>query len=183
MANGKEMMSAMKASIKANYRQQAKQQKSDDIIEFIKTNWKLFTGRRSEMITAVQSLGSPGIPYSVDGLCDVLGIPVNVYFKRSPVKDIGAAVLDFQKSKLYEIFQKCYEAQRSNEYSGCSKVCLFVVAGQKSIVITNFPTDYIPGGVLCYLPMDGDDDIHIFKVADAPYRLPHLFQHDEETYD
>lgn len=29
MANGKEMMSAMKASIKANYRQQAKQQKSD----------------------------------------------------------------------------------------------------------------------------------------------------------
>ena len=175
MANGKEMMSAMKASIKANYRQQAKQQKSDDIIEFIKTNWKLFTARRSEMSTAVQSLGSPGIPYSVDGLCDVLGIPPNVYFKRSPVKDVGAAILDFPNTKLYDIFEKCAEANPDEQ------VCLFVVAGQKSICITNMPIQYPPDDVICYLP--ARDDIHIFKATEAMYRLPQLFEHDEETYD
>lgn len=179
MANGKEMMSAMKASIKANYRQQAKQQKSDDIIEFIKTNWKLFTARRSEMAAAVQSLGSPGIPYSVDGLCDVLGIPTNVYFKRSPVKDIGSAILGFQNNKLRDIFQKCLAVQDATE----KEICLFIVAGLKSICITNMATSYGDCGMLCYLPMGFENDIHIFKVADAPYRLPQLFQHDEETYD
>lgn len=178
MANGKEMMSAMKASIKANYRQQAKQQKSDDIIEFIKANWKLFTARRSEMAAAVQSLGSPGIPYSVDGLCDVLGIPDNVLFKRSPVKDVGNAVLNFPNTKLYEIFDKCYEAR------GQEEICLFIVAGKSSIVITNMPIQFPPDDMICYLPAGlGINDIQIFRAADAPYRLPHLFQHDEETYD
>ena len=175
------LMQAMRDNLKANYRQQAKQQKSDDIIEFIKANWKLFTASRGEMLTAVQSLGSSGsFPYSVDGLCDTLGIPSNVYFKRSPVKDVGNAILDFPKTKLYEIFQKCKQAQEDNEYNACKYICLFVVAGKKSICITDFPIEYPSDDIICYLP--ATDDIHIFKAADAMYRLPHLFKH-EENYD
>lgn len=172
------LMQAMRDNLKANYRQQAKQQKSDDIIEFIKTNWKLFTASRGEMLTAVQSLGSNGIPYSVDGLCDALGIPDNVLFKRSPVKDIGAAILDFRKNKLWDIFQKCLEVRGVTQ----KEICLFVVAGKKSICITNMATSYGDLGMLCYLPMGSENDIHIFKAADAPYRLPYLFKH-EENYD
>ena len=180
MASNKEMMSKMMSSIKANYKQQAKQQKSDDIIEFIKSNWKLFTARRSDMVTAVQSLGSPGVPYSVDGLCDVLGIPSNVLFKRSPVKDVGNAILDFPKTKLFELFRKCIEVRDVTD----QEICLFVVAGLKSIVITNMSTSYCCGGMLCYFPMGSrENDIHIFKAADAPYRMPQLFKHDEETYE
>ena len=171
------LMQAMRDNLKANYRQQAKQQKSDDIIEFIKTNWKLFAASRGEMLTAVQSLGSNGIPYSVDGRCDVLGIPDNVLFKRSPVKDVGAAILDFKKNKLWDIFQKCLEVRDVTQ----KEICLFVVAGLKSIAITNMQTQYT-GSMLCYLPMGGENDIHIFKAADAPYRLPYLFKH-EENYD
>lgn len=175
MSSRNEMIQTTMERIKRGYQQQAKQQKSDDIIEFIKTNWKLFTARRSEMTAAVQSLGSPGTPYSVDGLCDVLGIPPNVYFKRSPVKDVGAAILDFPNTKLYEIFEKCAEANPDEQ------VCLFVVAGKKSICITNMPIQYPPDDVICYLP--ARDDIHIFKASEAFYRLPQLFEHDEETYE
>lgn len=171
MSSRNEMIQTTMARIKRSYQQQAKQQKSDDIIEFIKTNWKLFTARRSEMTAAVQSLGSPGTPYSVDGLCDVLGIPPNVYFKRSPVKDVGAAILDFPKTKLYDIFEKCAEANPDEQ------VCLFIVAGQKSICITNMPIQYPPDDVICYLP--ARDDIHIFKATEAMYRLPQLFEHEE----
>jgi len=171
MSSRNEMIQTTIARIKRSYQQQSKQQKSDDIIEFIKTNWKLFTARRSEMTAAVQSLGSPGTPYSVDGLCDVLGIPPNVYFKRSPVKDVGAAILDFPHNKLYDIFEKCAEANPDEQ------VCLFVVAGQKSICITNMPIQYPPDDVICYLP--ARDDIHIFKATEAMYRLPQLFEHEE----
>lgn len=179
MSSRNEMIQTTIARIKRSYQQQAKQQKSDDIIEFIKTNWKLFTARRSEMAAAVQSLGSPGIPYSVDGLCDVLGIPTNVYFKRSPVKDIGAAILNFKSSKLMELFLKCTEAQNGND------VCMFVVAGKSSICVTDMQTNMEGGMMLIHLrpPIEFIQDIHIFTVADAPYRLPHLFQHDEENYE
>ena len=179
MSSRNEMIQTTMERIKRSYQQQAKQQKSDDIIEFIKSNWKLFTARRSDMVTAVQSLGSPGVPYSVDGLCDVLGIPSNVLFKRSPVKDVGNAILDFPKTKLFELFRKCIEVRDVTE----QEICLFVVAGLKSIVITNMSTSYC-GGMMCYLPTGShESDIHIFKAADAPYRLPQLFKHDEETYE
>ena len=177
MADRKEMMEAMRARLKADYRQQANQQKSDDIIEFIKSNWKFFVSRRGEMTTAVQSLGTPGHPYSVDGLCDVLGVPTNVLFKRSPVKDVGAAILDFPNSQLWKLFMKCSEAVGE-------EICLFVVAGTKSICITDMQTRMESGTMLIhFVPVvDSVQDIHIFKVKEAPERLPNLFNH-EENYE
>lgn len=178
MPDRREMMVAMRERMQANYRQQAKQQKSDDIIEFIKSNWKFFVSRRGEMTTAVQSLGTSGQPYSVDGLCDVLGVPTNVLFKRSPVKDIGAAMLDFPNSQLWKLFMKCSEAVGS-------EICLFIVAGTKSICITDMQTRMEPGTMLIHFvpAIESVQDIHIFKAKEAPERLPNLFNHQEDNYE
>ena len=169
-----EMVAAMQASMKT----QRAQQKSEDIIHFIRDNWRLFCKSKGQMQEYVRQLGTPGVPYSVDSLCDMLGVPDNVYFKRAPVKDIGNAVLNFQNTKLYNIYQKCSEAQNERD------VCIFVVAGKSSIVITDMPTQFPPDDMICYMPNGGSkNDIQIFRASDASYRLPNLFENDEESYE
>lgn len=161
------------ASMSVAYAQQKKQQKSDEIIEFIKEHWNFFCGRRSDMKNAVDMLGSQ-VEHTVDALCDQLGIPSNVYFKRSPVVDVSGAILNFENSKLMELFVKCCSMSPRGE------ACLFVVAGKKSIVITNMQTTFYPGALIMYFKSLGEmPDIHIFSVNDAPKRMPNLFDHQE----
>ena len=153
--------------IGAAYKQQKRQQKSDDIIDFISTNWRLFVPCRADMVAVTSQLGSQ-LPYSVDALCDALAIPTNVYFKRSPVSDIGGTLLNFEQSKLFDLFQKCKQASSNRE------ACLFIVAGQKSICITNMQTHF----ETCkydFWYRDSDNEIHIFKAIEAQTRLPNLF--------
>lgn len=178
MSNNAAAIMAMRESMQADYKRQKRMKKTDDIIEFIASNWKLFTGSRTQMKQAVDSLGHNGVPYSVDGLCDLLGVPDNVYFKRSPVKDIGAAILDFKHSKLMELLLKCTEAQNGKD------VCMFVVAGKSSICITDMQTTMTPGMMLIHLvpAIEFVQDIHIFKAAEASERLPNLFNHAEDNY-
>lgn len=170
-----EMAAAMRASMKT----QRAQQKSEDIIDFIRSNWRFFCRSKGEMEEYVHSMGSNGVPYGVDSLCDMLGIPTNVFFKRSPVKDIGGAILDFRKSKLFELFTNCSLNMNSNSHLAC----LFVVAGKKSIVITNMQTTVPDQGMVCYTPSSSGYDIHIFKAEEAPLRLPNLFNHTEDNYE
>lgn len=154
------------------YKQVKREQKSNDIIEFIEEHWKLFVPRRSAMVAAKEQLGQQ-TTYSVDSFCDLLGIPTNVYFKRSPVIDIGGALLDFGKSKLLELFKKCVEAQPSHE------AVLFVVAGKKSLCITNMQTHFETTNY-DFRYWDDTIEIHVFKAADAPLRLPNLFNPKED---
>lgn len=155
------------------YREQRRQQKSDDIIEFIKIHWNLFCSRKDEMRNALDMLGT-SVPYTVDALCDQLSIPANVFFKRSPVRDIEGALLNFPDSKFLELFTSCCRTSKNGE------VCLFIIAGKKSLVLTNMQTSFNPGDVVMYFKSMGElPDIHIFKVDDAPKRMPTLFDHKE----
>lgn len=157
----------------AAYKEEKRKQRSNDIIEFIAANWRLFTPTKAAMNAIVQQLGQQ-VPYTVDALCDQLGIPANVYFKRSPVADIGGTLLDFEGSKLFELFQKCLSAQKSRE------ACLFVVAGKKSICITNMQLHF-ETVKYDFRYWDGDNEIHIFKSSEAAERLPNLFNPKENT--
>jgi hypothetical protein len=160
-------------SVGEAYAQQKKLVKSDDIIDFIKTNWRFFCSNRNEMKNALDMLGVQ-VPYTVDALCDQLGIPSNVFFKRSPVKDVSGALLKFGDSKYMELFLKCCQNSDNGE------ACVFVVAGKHSIVITNMQTSFNPGELIMYYKSAGDHaDIHIFPYADAPSRMPNLFYHNE----
>lgn len=164
-----EELTAFIKGIKSQYAVQAKQKKSDDIIQFIEANWKMFVPIRRMMTDTIMRLGRD-VSYSVDSLCDLLGIPNNVYFKRTPVADIGGAILDFETSKLLELFNECRKHH--------DEVCLVVVAGKKSICITNMQTAFD----LCKYDIKykaEDVEIHIFKAKDMPIRLPKLFNLSE----
>ncbi len=157
----------------AAYKQEKRIQKSNDIIDFIATHWRFFVAKRATMQGVMQQLGGP-VPFTVDSLCDQLGIPQFVYFKRSPVADIGGTLLDFEGSKLYELFNKCIQNAPHHE------ACLFVVAGKKSICITNMQIHF----ETCkydFRYWDGDTEIHIFKASEAAERLPNLFNPKENN--
>lgn len=155
----------------AAYKEEKRKQRSDDIVEFIRANWRFFAPTRAAMSAAYSQLGQQ-VPYTVDALCDQLGIAANVYFKRSPVADIGGTLLDFEGSKLFELFQKCISAQKGRE------ACLFVVAGKKSICITNMQLHF-ETVKYDFRYWDGDNEIHIFKASEAAERLPNLFNPKE----
>ena len=176
MSDRDKLVQAFREGLQKGYKQQRGLQKTDDIIDFIKTHWKFFCRSRSEVIDAANAMGTNGIKYSVDSLCDQLGVPGNVFFKRSPVKDIGRAVLNFRKSKLLEMFLNCCRPEMGDE------ACVFVVAGLSSIVITNMQTCLDNADLLCYIRSNDDtaNDIHIFRADEAPMRLPTLFNHSED---
>lgn len=157
------------AAMRASAQEQKRTTTSDDIIEFIKANWKMFTYRRSDMMEAVNQLGS-SVPYTVDALCDQLGLPDNVYFKRVKVADVGAAVLNFKTNAvLLPLFRRCCEMSSDNT------ACLVIVAGQKSVCITNMQTTVYPDSMIIYYKDTDDTDIHIFKFSEAALRLPNVF--------
>ena len=160
------------ADVGAAYKQVKREQKHNDIIEFIEANWKLFVPRRSDMQAAKEQLGQQ-TQYSVDCFCDLLGIPGFVYFKRSPVVDIGGALLDFGKSKLFELFNRCVQMQSSHE------AILFVVAGKKSLCITNMQTTFETTNY-DFRYWNENIEVHVFKAQDAALRLPNLFNPRED---
>lgn len=166
---------ALMGDIAQAYKQEKRQQKSNDIICFIADHWKLFTRTRADMMAVVGELGNR-LPYTVDALCDGLGLPNNVFFKRMPVKDVAAAILNFPRSPLLDLFLKCKEVSYNKE------ACLVLVAGTRSIVITNMQTSFDN----CQYDIwfrNGEDELHIFKIDDAPLRLPNLFNPKEKSYE
>lgn len=161
------------ADMKAAYQQEKRQQKSNDIIQFIVDHWKLFARSRSEMSAVTRQLGNQ-LPYTVDALCDALGLPTYLFFKRSPVKDVAGAILSVPGSSLLELFLKC-KAVTSN-----GEACLVLVAGAKSIVITNMQTNFDNCQYDIWYRCN-DDEIHIFHIKDAALRLPKLFNPGERN--
>lgn len=159
------------AAVSSRATQERKDVKSAAIIEFIRKNWKLFCPYRIDMEQAVGQLGMT-YDYTVDSLCNQLGIHENVFFKRTKPADTSIALLRFDKSPLFELFLGCCEKVTSAE------CLLFAVAGVHSLVITNMQTDYVEGRMHMFYKSKGIlPDIHIFKVEDAPDRLPTLFKH------
>lgn len=146
------------------------EQKSNDIIDWIVKHWPLFTATKQEMQDNYRQLGAQ-YPYTVDGLCDLLGLDNNIFFKKVKVVDTAVAFIRFERCPLFKLFTQCREAMKGKP------VCLFAIAGESSLVITDMNTNYVNG--LCHLFYRDQlgNDINIFKAEDAPQRLPGLFSH------
>lgn len=157
------------SDLSAELKAQQKVKRSDDILDFIRDHWRFFVAKKYEMTNALDQLGKT-VPYTVDALCDQLCMPESVYFKRSPVAQIGEAMVDFPHSALMKTFIECCGKSRHGE------VCLFVVSGKHSLCITNMQTTFEPGRFICYYKSKGDlADVHVFKADDAAVRLPNMF--------
>jgi hypothetical protein len=91
-----------------------------------------------------------------------------VFFKRSPVKDIGGALLNFENSSMLKLFDECAALSDNGE------ACLFIVGGKHSICVTNMQTDFAEAvcDLVCRRP---DSEVHVFKATDAWHRLHNLF--------
>ena len=160
---------AFMGAIAKSMRNQRREQKSDDIIEFLKTHWQWFFASKHEMTELVDNMGRQ-FPATVDAFCDQLGVPDNVWFKRAPAVDIRQLYVKFDKSRAKRLFVDCVEKSSNKE------ACLFLVAGQSSMCITNMQTHFEPGYMVCYFKSFGDlPDIQLFKADEVPIRLPNLF--------
>ncbi len=164
-------LQAFLAAIPTQAKRQRRDQKSNDIIDFIDKHWMLFCSSRQEYRQLKSQLGDV-VPYTVDALCDLLGVPDNVLFKKVKIFDTSVALLDFEKSALFKQFVECCGTIRSGE------VCLIAVAGERSLIITNMQTNFVEGRMhLLFKSMGNLADIHIFRPQDAPLRIPTLFDH------
>ena len=163
-------MQAFLADISKQGHRMAKQQKTDDIIAFIKHNWKLWSDDRNEVNMAVNQLYRDD-DISVEHLSVLLGIPDGVFFKRVKREDITKAWLDFPKSFLFDTFLQCVDMRKSAE------ACLFAVCGKNALVITNMQTSRVPGKMhLFFSSMRNAKDIHLFMADEAPERMA-MFRH------
>lgn len=150
-----------------------KQQKTDDIIRFIRATWKLWTDNRSDLELAISQLYRDE-DVSVEHLATLIGIPEGVFFKRVKQTDVARAILDFPKSDLFDVFLKCVDMRKSAE------ACLFAVTGKEALVITNMQTDYVPGKMHHFFKsMRNAKDIHLFMSAEAPERMS-MFRHFDQ---
>lgn len=159
-------------------REAKKQRKSDDILDFIKANWKLFTATRNQMQTLCEELEQRG-DLSVTALAEALGLPDTVLFKKVKVVDTAKLVLNFRKSELVSLFNKLIETKTKPGHKA-PELCVFAVAGNHTMLVTNMRTKRVPGKVELFLTAEeGNNDIHVFPFVDAPERLPVLFGNKE----
>ena len=99
-------------------------------------------------------------------------------FKKVKMVDNAKAVLNFEKSPLKQLFNRTRDKM---ELAGEGiYLCLFAVAGDHTVVLTNLTTNRVPGLVHLYQAgMWDSPDIHLISYTDLPKRLPTLFNHEE----
>lgn len=158
---------------KAELKQAKAQQKSDDIIQFIVDNCTMFGTSKADVKKVCDELSQYN-DLSVTALAEALYIPDYIVFMKAKVVDTAKLVLKFTTSSIYKSFVAELDKRRD---MGMSKyLCLVLVAGRHSMVITNMNVcDY--GGLvkLCLMSDLGRDEINVFMFKDAAKRMPHVF--------
>ena len=153
-----------------------KARKSEDILDFIRKNWKLFCTTRQQMDIIAEELSQRG-ELTVTNLCDALCLPDYVVFKKAKIVDTAGLVMRPKTSALYKLFKKTLEQRAPSRL-----LCLIVVAGEHTVAISNLrASKAAPGKVNMSITAeeDGEDDIHIIPYTDLQDRYPTLFIHEE----
>ena len=162
-------------AFKQGLKEAKKQRKTDDILEFMKKNWKLFCSSKAEMDSLVDEMYQQG-GGSVDRLADMLGLPETVLFKKVKLVDTADMLLNLMKSPMYKLFL----GQREKSPHLAHGLCIFFVAGDHTLVMTDMSTERVPGLVHISIPdEDLGGSLEVFKASEAPLRLPRLFNHKE----
>lgn len=75
-------------------------------------------------------------------------------------------------SALFKLFMEQREKRGS-------ELCVVVVAGDHSLVITDMPTETVDGLFHMFIPLEDGTKVNIFPAVDAQLRMPRLFIHEE----
>ena len=172
MPSDGELLKLFKSGLKA----QARARASDDIVSFIRSHWRWFTWSRRHMEATCAELEQRGAVTPTE-LCDALGVPDCVVFRKAKVVDAAKLLLDVRGSEIVAAFR---EHVKSREAAGLDReTCMVVVAGTteaRPLVVTNMSTETVPGLVHLFVAgADGRPEVSVFPAADAPLRMPNLF--------
>jgi len=155
-------------------KQAKKERKSDDILAFMRKHWKLFCSTSTQMQLLCEELEGRG-ELDPTGLADALGLPEYVVMKKVKVVDTASLMLRPQKHALMKLFK---------ETSKGAPLVLMAVAGDHSVILTNVPTEEVPGLVHVYVKGESEGDtVQIFRAEDAGLRLPNIFKGAKEDYE
>lgn len=149
-------------------KQAKREQKSDDIVQYMRDHWKLFCSSRKEMESICEELGQRG-DLSPTALADALGLPDCILFKKVKVVDTAKTLLRLKTSDLYKTFTGLKRVQDGQD------TCLLVVAGGHTLVMTNMRPELPPGLVDIRIKDEEGRAISVFPADDAPQRLPRVF--------
>ena len=156
-----------------------KERKTNDILEYIRSHWSLFSSSKHHMDNLVEEMEQQQ-SVSLDLLADMLELPKSVLFMRTTKVETAKAFLHPLRSTLYKKFQKAVELKSAGKNYDVS-LCIFFVAGDSTIIMTNMDTRTVEDKVHLFIgAKEGHRNVHIFKAADAPLRLPELFKHEGE---
>ena len=153
-----------------------KARKSEDILEFIRKNWRLFCATRQQMDMICEELVQRG-ELTVSALCDALCLPDHVVFKKAKVVDTAGLVMRPRTSALFKLYKRTLEQRAPSRL-----LCLIVVAGEHTVAISNLrASKAAPGKVNMFITAEDEDmdDIHIIPYTDLAERYPTLFTHEE----
>lgn len=165
------------AAFKKGLNEARRQRKTDDILEFIRNNWRLFCSSKARMDSLFEEMHQQG-GCSVDVIADMLGLPEGVLFKKVKTTDVADLFLHTKTSALFKLFQK----KRDLAGPGVRGLLIFFVAGESTVVVTDMAeVRTAPGLVHLSVPSeDTGTKIEVFRAEDAPLRLPLLFDHRED---
>lgn len=146
--------------------------KSDDIVQFMRDKWSLFCSSKRMMDSICEELEQQG-ELTPTGLSEALDIDPAVMFRKSKLTESAEAVLDYPKSAVCKAFEKTVEKQRLHGVE--QDLCLLVVAGARTIVVTNIEPRPVEGTWhMTYVNAKGRD-VYVFKAEQLQARLPTIF--------
>lgn len=159
----------------------ARERDSEGVLEWIIGNPRVLGVSRSRMSLLSEELRQHD-DLSVSSLCEALGLPECLLFRKAKLPDAAKLAMSPLASPLYRKFVKAVAERRKESGKDCDpELCVIVVAGTRSMVITNLIPRTVPGLVHVYVPAEeGHEDIHIFPVADAAARLPRIFNKEND---
>jgi len=160
----------------AGLKEGAKQRKSAEILDFMRTHWELFCTSKTQMNTICEELAQRNELTPTD-LANSCGMPPNLLFKQAKVVSAAELVLDPLASPLYKQFKQ--QRDKMSDERNEAVLCIIVVAGARSVIITNMTPRIVPGLVHITIPETGHNDVHIIPVKDALARMPYMFRHED----
>lgn len=149
-----------------------KEQKSQDLRDYVLRNWKLFCSNRSRMELIREELEQRG-EYSVGALLDALNVPECVCLRRTPLKELTRPAWNLHKGEMVKAFTQEL-AKRNND-----NLMVIFVSGANAVLMTNMAPGNMDAGPLIRLPLD-DNPAYVCSMTDAAAIYDRVFKKQEE---
>lgn len=155
--------------------ERVKERKSQEVVDFLRANWKLFIATRSAMSMLCEELEQRG-ELNPDTLGDALGLPRNVYFRRTKMLEAGKFWMRPQSSAVMKSMYKLLEKNLTPK-GRQNDVYLFLASGARSLLLSN--AEPMGGDGIIMAITENDNTIYAMPAEDASKRYPGMFGRNE----